>query len=126
MSKAVLLTTLYLLEFRESVGAKSEPIDVRTAVNRRSDLTVELKIGERYEVNAIIGAVDGKPVVPVWVIDYKAALDSKSTNGDLWKMSLVLDETYPSYDKAHDAIVELVDHLMTELESSRAVSKLEI
>lgn len=117
MSKMVLLTTLHLMEFKEMVGEGSVLIDVRSGVKRNADITVGLKIGQRYEVNAIIGTVDGKPSVPVWVIDYSASVDDSQGSADVWRTSLVLDEVYPNYQKAHEAISELVVHLMDEHES---------
>lgn len=75
MSKLVLLTTLHLLGFSQiAPGGKNE--GAVAVVDCEGDVTVELRIGNRFEVNAIIGPCNGKPTIPIWVIDYKA--DRKS------------------------------------------------
>lgn len=125
MSKMVLLTSLHLLGFRESVGGNNKSIDIREGLARKGDMTVELKIGTRFEVNAIIGCAEGKVSCPVWVLDYEASKTSTSPSGggqDLWKMAIVMDEVFNSYAEAHVQIVEITDHLMSELESPTAFS----
>lgn len=122
MSKDVLFTTLHLLGFKQSLAGKSQPVDVITAVDSDEDITVELTIGRRFEVNAIIGAEN--KTIPVWALDYKTATE-KPEQQDLWKMAIVFDHTYDSYEAAHEIIVELVDHLMEATDSPELLSNLE-
>jgi hypothetical protein len=121
MSKTVLFTTLHLLGFRVTEGGGSSPIDLRKCVHSREDITVELTVKDRFEVNAIIGTKDGKPNVPVWAMDYKSTkLAKENTAVDLWKMAIIHDQTYDSYTAAHDAIVYVVDNLILSKEPAAA------
>lgn len=122
MSKDVLLTTLHLLGFSQTVGNASQPIDVERSSGNDADITVELRIGKRFEVNAIIGAEN--KAIPVWALDYKTANENPDQQ-DLWKMAIVFDESFATFNAAHDAIVELVDHLMESVESPNGLSNLE-
>lgn len=126
MSKDVLLTTCYLLGFTEATTGDATPLDVAKLAESDRDVTVELKVGNRFEVNAIIGESGGKVNVPIWVLDYKLIDDSEVTGEDLWQMSIALDETYRTYESAQQALVETVDYLMSELESPTSLSNLKL
>jgi hypothetical protein len=120
-AKEVLFTTLHLLNFKECMGATETPIYPKEAAARGLDVTAALKVKDRFEVNLIVGVQEGKPCVPMWVMDYQSKLaKANSQHDDLWRLAVAHDETYDSFEAAQEAAVWLVENLMRGTEPTEA------